>query len=377
MEECKRMGIKVLGPDVNESLKGFAVNSRGEIRFGLGGLKGAGDAAVDFVIEERKKNGVYKDIWDFSERTVGRSVNKKSLETFAYSGAFDCFTELHRAQYFYMPEGDRISGLERVIHYGQTKLAASGNNTNNLFGDTSSAMDIPKPKIAPCNEWTLTEKLDHEKEVTGMFMSGHPLDHYKFELMHYGIMQLEDFNEIKESTTLTQSNAGKVFKIAGLVTGAQHRTTKTGKSFGILGIEDYSGKCELALFGEDYMKFKIYLETGKSVYITGFFKAPWKEGNAYEFKVNNIYLLETVKPTLTKGIDISLTPEILSNEFVNFISTNSKQYPGKTTLKINVYEPDEDLKISLYTNDKGITMNDELAEFLVGNVDIDVKVLLN
>jgi len=377
MEECKRMGIKVLGPDVNESLKGFAVNNRGEIRFGLGGLKGAGDAAVDFVISERKKNGVYKDIWEFSERTVGRSVNKKSLETFAYSGAFDCFTELHRAQYFYLPEGDRISGLERVIHYGQTKLSASGSNTNNLFGDLSAAMDIPKPKIAPCNEWTLTEKLDHEKEVTGMFMSGHPLDHYKFELLHYGIMRLDDFNEIKESTTLTQSSAGKTFKIAGLVTGAQHRTTKNGKSFGILGIEDYSGKTELALFGEDYMKFKIYLETGKSVYITGFFKAPWKEGNAYEFKVNNIYLLETVKPTLTKGIDISLTPALLSNEFVQFISNNSKQNPGKSTLKINVYEPEEDLKISLHTNDKGIMMNDELAEFLVANLDIDVKVILN
>ena len=374
MEECKRMGIKVLGPDVNESLKGFAVNSKGQIRFGLGGLKGAGDAAVDFLITERKKNGLYKDVFEFSERVVGKSVNKKSIETFAYSGAFDCFPELHRAQYFYVADGDRTSGLEKIINYGQSKLSAEANTGSSLFGDLPTAMDVPKPKIAPCEEWNLTEKLDHEKEVTGMFMSGHPLDNYRFELRHYGIMSLADFNEIKESITLSQNNAGKNFKLAGLVSGAQHRTTKTGKNFGILSIEDYTGKTELALFGEDYQRYKQYLDLGRSVLATGTFKAPWKEGAAYEFKISTMTLLETAKQTMTKNVEINIKPAAISKDFVDFITQNIKRHPGKSSLRFNVYEPEEDLNVSLFSSEKGFSMNDDMAEFLLNNLDVEVSV---
>ncbi len=374
MEECKRMGIKVLGPDVNESLKGFAVNSKRQIRFGLGGLKGAGDAAVDYLITERKKNGLYKDVFEFSERVVGKSVNKKSLETFAYSGAFDCFPELHRAQYFYVADGDRTSGLEKIINYGQSKLSAEATTGSSLFGDLPTAMDVPKPKIAPCEEWNLTEKLDHEKEVTGMFMSGHPLDNYRFELRHYGIMSLADFNEIKESLTLSQNNAGKNFKLAGLVSGAQHRTTKTGKNFGILAIEDYTGKTELALFGEDYQRYKQYLDLGRSVLATGTFKAPWKEGAAYEFKISTMTLLETAKQTMTKNVEINIKPAAISKDFVDFITQNIKSNPGKSSLRFHVYEPEEDLKVSLFSSEKGFTMNDDMAEFLLNNLDVEVSV---
>ena len=374
MEECKRMGIKVLGPDVNESLKGFAVNGKGQIRFGLGGLKGAGDAAVDYLITERKKNGLYKDIYEFSERVVGKSVNKKSIETFVYSGAFDCFPELHRAQYFYVAEGERTSVLEKIINYGQTKLSAEASTGSSLFGDLPAAMDVPKPKVAQCAEWNLTEKLDHEKEVTGMFMSGHPLDNYRFEMRHYGIIPLTDFNEIKESTTLSQNNAGKNFKLAGLVSGAQHRTTKTGKNFGILAIEDYTGKTELALFGEDYQRYKQYLDLGRSILVTGTFKAPWKEGADYEFKVNNMTLLETAKKTMTKNIDISINPSAISEDFVDFITQNIKRYPGKSTLRFTIYEPEENLKISLFSSEKGFTMNDDMSEYLLDNLDVEVSV---
>jgi len=236
---------------------------------------------------------------------------------------------------------------------------------------------LQEPKIAPCEPWTLTEKLDHEKEVTGMFMSGHPLDHYRFELKYYGIMPLNDFNEIKESVTLSQSNGGKNFKIAGLVTQAQHRKTKTNKDFGILAIEDYYGKTELALFGEDYVRFKNYLEIGKSLIVIGTFKASWKEGGAYDFKVGSINLLETVKPTMTKGIEISLTTTTVSSDFVNFVTQNMKQNPGKTSLKFHLYEPEENMKITLYTSEKGFTMNDEMGDFLMENLDIDLSVLLS
>jgi DNA polymerase-3 subunit alpha len=373
MEECKRMGIRVLGPDVNESLKGFAVNSRGEIRFGLGGLKGAGDVAVDSVISERKQNGPYADIFDFIKRSVSRSVNKKSLESFAYSGAFDCFPQLHRAQYFNIPDGEKMSGLEKIIGYGQVTQNLATGTTNTLFGDLPSEMNIPTPKITPCEEWSLTEKLGYEKDVTGMFMSGHPLDHFKFEMKYYGIMQLSDFNEVKESNTLMQSNVGKPFRIAGLVIDAQHRTTKTGRNFGILTIEDFSGKTEIALWSDDYMKFQHYLDKGKNVLVNGFFKASWK-ADSFEFKVGSITLLETAKQNLTKSIEINLHPASISGEFVEFISSNVKNNPGKTSLKFNVIEPRDNLKISMYTTDKGFTMNEDMAEFLLNNLDIEINV---
>jgi len=376
MEECKRMGIKVLGPDINESIKGFAPNKKGEIRFGMGGLKGVGENAIENIIDERKKGGAYTDIFDFITRVNQKATNKKSLECLAYGGAFDCFPQFHRAQYFNVPDGDRSSGIEKIIGYAQAKDSVSG-SSNTLFGALSDAMEIPLPKIAPCEPWTLTEKLEHEKEITGIFMSGHPLDHYKFELKYYGIMGLSDFNEIKESSTLSQANVGKQLKIAGLVVDAQHRVTKTGRNFGILAIEDYSGKTELAFFSDDYIKFSNYFIKGKSLLVNGFFKTGWKkegEPERYEFKVTAINLLETAKQTLTKNIDLKMDVGSLSGEFVNFLEKNIKDNPGKSLLKFNIIEPTEHLKISLYNEGKGFTMNEEMAEFLLDNPDVEVSV---
>jgi DNA polymerase-3 subunit alpha len=187
MEECKRMGLSVLGPDINESLKSFAVNKKGEIRIGLGGLKGVGEAAVESIIEEREKNGVYDSIYDLVKRVNQRTVNKKSLESLAMSGSFDCFPALHRAQYFFQPEGDTSNGLEKIIKYGNIWQNQSTSSQNTLFGDLSLVQEIPPPKIPECPTWSLTELLDKEKDVTGMFLSGHPLDHYRFELKYYNI----------------------------------------------------------------------------------------------------------------------------------------------------------------------------------------------
>ncbi len=220
MEECKRMGIKVLGPDINESLKGFAVNKAGEIRFGLGGLKGVGEAAVESIITERKKGGPYPNIFDFIKRINQRAVNKKTLESLAYAGGFDCFTEHHRAQYFVIPEGETVTGLERVIKYGQIIATQNSSTANTLFGDLPITMEIPPPRIPDCNPWPLIVQLDHEKEVTGMFLSGHPLDHYRFEMKHYNVTSIADFNEFKEEIKM-QTNPGRMFRILALVTGVQ------------------------------------------------------------------------------------------------------------------------------------------------------------
>jgi len=234
------MEIKVLGPDVNESLKGFSVNKKGEIRFGLGGLKGVGDAAIEAIITERTKAGHFEDMVDFMKRVLSRAVNKKSLESLAYSGTFDCFAEYHRAQYFTIADGDRISGLEKLIGYAQALQSMTAGTTNTLFGDLPSAMQVPVPKIPVCEEWTLTEKLEHEKDITGMFMSGHPLDHYGFEMRHYQFTPINAFNEVKDNLALYPNNLGRAFKLAGLITDVQHRVTKTGKNFGSFVIEDFS-----------------------------------------------------------------------------------------------------------------------------------------
>jgi DNA polymerase-3 subunit alpha len=375
MEECKRMGLKVLGPDINESLKGFAVNKNGEIRFGLGGLKGVGENAIESIITEREKNGLFNNIFDFIKRVINqRAVNKKSLESLVYSGAFDCFPQFHRAQYFHLGDGDKITGLEKIIGFGQVQQTLTTGNTNTLFGDLPVAMEIQPPKIAACEPWTLTELLEHEKDVTGMFMSGHPLDHFKFELRHYGIMQLSDFNEYKDSSTLAAVNANKSFRIAGLVIDVQHRVTKTGKNFGSFVIEDFSGKTDFIVWSEDYVKFQNYLEKGQNVLINGFFRQRYGREGEFEFKIISMSLLETVKQTLTKNIELTIHPISVSKDFVNFVEKNIKKHPGKSSLRFTIYEPIENLKVSLYNYEKGFMMNDEMAEFLLNNPDVEVTV---
>ena len=373
MEECKRMGIKVLGPDINESLKGFAVNQKGEIRFGMGGIKGVGEAAVENIIAEREKNGWYKDIYDFIARVVQKSVNKKSLECLAYSGGFDCFTNFHRAQYFNITDGEKLTGLEKIINYGQAKQAHSIGTTNTLFGNLSAAMEVPHPKIATCEPWTLTELLDYEKEVTGMFMSGHPLDHFKFELKYYGITKINDFNEIK-NTILEQSNPGRSLRVAGLVIDVQHRVTKTGKNFGSFSIEDFTGKTEFLLWSEDYIKFQNYLEKGQNILCNGYFRPKYNRPTEFEFKITSMSLLETVKQSLTRSIDISIHPVGVTAELVDFVDKNLKQYPGKTTLRFNIYEPKENLKLSLYSLERSFMMNEEMADYLLNNPDFEINV---
>jgi DNA polymerase III subunit alpha len=374
MEECKRMGITVLGPDINESINGFSPNKKGEIRFGLGGLKGVGESAIDNLLEERNKHGIYKDIFDFIKRVNQRNVNKKSLESLAYSGAFDCFPQFHRAQYFFVPDGDRTTGIEKIIGYGQVQSSLSVGTTNTLFGDLPQVMDVPPPKIPTCEPWTLTDKLHHEKEVTGMYLSGHPLDHYRFELQHYNILSIESFNEIKDSTTLAQASLNKPLRIAGLVVDANHRVTKTGRNFGILGFEDFSGKTEIALWSDDYVKYQNYLEKGKNILVQGFFKSNWK-GDGFEFKVTAINLLETAKQMLTKQVELNIHPAMVSKDFILFMEKNLKQNPGKTGIKFNVVHPEENIKISLVNSQKTFTMNDEMSAYITDNT-LEVKVEL-
>lgn len=374
MEECKRMGLNVLGPDINESQKGFAVNQRGDVRFGLGGLKGVGEAAIDSLIEERTKRGMFSSIFDMIKRVNQRTVNKKTIENLVYAGAFDCFRDIHRAQYFFVAPNENRNNIERIISWGQAQHTLSAGNTNTLFGDLPSVMEVPPPRLQPCEPWTLTELLDREKEVTGIFMSGHPLDHFKFEIYHYGITGMADFNEIKDAVAL-QANPGKSFRLAGLVTDAQHRVTKTGRNFGSFTLEDFSGKSEFMLWSDDYVKFSNYLEKGKNLFVTGFFKNRWGKENEFEFKVSTIMLLESIKPLLTRQLILNLEARHVTDNLIQFLEKNLKTYKGRSSLRINIKEPRLNHKITLMNVESGFEMNDELVGFLRDNPDLEVQVV--
>ncbi|MBL7729591.1 MAG: DNA polymerase III subunit alpha, partial [Chitinophagaceae bacterium] len=372
MEECKRMGLKVLGPDINESLKGFAVNDKGEIRFGLGGLKGVGEAAVESIIEERKKNGAFNNIFDFIKRINQRTVNKKTLESLAYAGGFDCFTGYHRAQYFHLPDGETMNGLERVIKYGQVMSAQSMSTTNTLFGDLPVSMEIPPPRIPDCTPWPLIVQLDKEKEVTGIFLSGHPLDNYRFEMRHYGVTPIADFNEFKESIKM-QPNPGRSFRLVALVSDAQHRIARSGNKYGNFVIEDYSGKTEFPLFSEDYMRLTPILQQGSTVLITGYFKPRFNQ-DAFEFKVTGVTLAETMKRAMTKAVTIEAHPQAISKDLVNFVEKNVKGFRGSASLRFVLTEPKNKMKISLVNTNTGFELNDEMIQFLEKNPELEVQV---
>ncbi|MBA4167413.1 MAG: DNA polymerase III subunit alpha, partial [Chitinophagaceae bacterium] len=372
MEECKRMGQIVLGPDINESRKGFAVNAKGEIRFGLGGLKGVGESAVESIIEEREKNGHFTSIFDLIKRINQRTVNKKTLENLVYAGAFDGFKELHRAQYFTIATGDAMTGLEKIIRFGNVFQTNASGSLNTLFGDFAMP-DVTPPKILNCEQWTLTELLDHEKDVTGMFMSGHPLDHFRFEIEHYGITRLGEFNEIKEAVTL-QANPGRMYKLAGLVVDAQHRVTKTGRQFGSFFIEDYTGKSEFLLWSDDYIRYSSFLEKGKNLYITGCFRQRFNKSE-FEFKIDKITLLENIKQALTKQLVLDIEAKQVNEQLLGFLQENVKKHPGRTSIKFNIVEPRMNARVSLFSRESGFEMNDEMAAWLRENADISVQVL--
>ena len=373
MEECKSMGLTVLGPDINESQKGFAVNKKGEIRFGFSGMKGVGEAAIENIIEEREKHGTFSSIFDMIKRVNQRTVNKKSLESLAYAGAFDCFNNFHRAQFFFTAPGENITSLEKIIKFGNQYQAQIHNNTNTLFGDLKME-EVTPPAIPDCERWPLVQLLDNEREVIGMYLSGHPLDNFKFLIRHYKFDTVVDFNEFKAAINL-YPNPARSFRIAGLVTDAQHRLSKKGNKFGVLHIEDYSEKMELMLFGEDYAKYTHYLEAGMVICITGAFVQRY-QSSPYEFKISSISLLETVMKSQTKKLHIEMNPQDVSEEFIDFIGNNVQKFPGKSSLKFNISDNLSHLKFSMYSMDKGFEMNDEMANYLQQKPELEIKVEL-
>lgn len=373
-EECKRMGIKILGPDINESQSGFAVNKKGEVRFGFMGISSVGDAAIESIVQERNKNGLFTDIFDFIKRINQRTVNKKALENLVYAGAFDCFSEMHRAQYFHIGKGEAKSNLEKISLFGNQYQSSKLNDTNTLFGDTVNQF-VPPPKLTDCERWSQPEMLKHEKAVTGMFMSGHPLDAYQFEFAYYNILSIADFKEIESS--INDSPFPPVVRIAGMVVKGEHRLTKHGKDYGVMVIEDFTDTYELRLFGETYIHYKNYMEPGTKVVILATFAQRFK-GSSFEIKILNLSLLDSLKKSVTKVIEVSVpATDITSATLENLIALIANN-PGKTQLRFNIYSTEDQISTNLSTpDDNGISVSDELTDFLRKQYNWDLKVHLN
>lgn len=353
MEECQRMGLAVLGPDVNESLKGFSVNKESVIRFGMNAIKGVGEAAVEDIISEREANGPYTTVYDFISRVNQRTVNKKSLESLVLAGAMDSFKEMHRAQYFYLPPTDPISGMERLVRFGNQVQASTSMASNSLFGEATMP-DIKPPVIPVCEPWTLADLLDKEKEVIGIYLSAHPLDGFKFEMENYNILPIAEI----------ENNKGRTVRIAGFVSDAAHMTTKKGSKFGKMVLNDYSGNQEIVFWETNYVQYGNYLVNGQKLMITGSYNEHKYRPGVMEFQIQAITLLEQVRKTLTKRMHLRMPLQKVNPDFVSFLKSNFKKYPGSTEMVINVVDETALYGVKLKTHSQRIEINDELLNFI-------------
>lgn len=374
MEECRSMNIKVLGPDINESDSGFSVNQHGEIRIGFSGIKGVGESAIQHIIEEREKNGSFGCVFDFVKRVNLRAANKKSLESLAMAGCFDCFEGMHRARFFHTATGDNMNTLEKIIRFGSQYQEQLNNNVATLFGDMHMET-IAEPDLPDCDHWSLIERLEKEKEVIGLYLSGHPLDNFKFELEHYKVARIADILEYRDTLALKKGGS-QIIRFAGLVNSATHRITRNNRRLGNFTIEDYNSSIELTLWSEDFSKFAPLLEKGNLVFITGMFTQRY-ENAEYQFQVHDVILLESVMKMHTKRIELRMRAMDISEDIVQFLARNIRENPGPSQIKILVYEPKSDYSVSMVRVGKGITMNPALADFFSGLSSSDIKIDVN
>ncbi|NIJ54270.1 DNA polymerase III subunit alpha [Dyadobacter arcticus] len=362
MEECKNLGIKVLGPDVNESDRQFNVNKKHEIRFGLAGVKGSGDAAVEAIIEERNTKGPFQDVFDFMTRVNLRTVNKKTLESLAYAGGFDCFSEYHRAQYFASDASENATFIEKLIRYANK---FQGGGAIDLFSHSGGGADVAKPKAQVMAPWDDLVKLRYEQEVVGFYISGHPLDTFRVELDNFCNCTLEKVMEINDGEK-SPRYFGKEISVAGIVTSSQEKMSRNGSNFMIFKIEDYQGSMEMLLGGEDYIRFKNYMQVGQFLYIKGKVQNRWKQEDQFEFKISQIQLLPEIREKMCKKIKINLTLDQIDAQFIHLLNDTFNSHPGACSVNMTVIDPDTHLEVEMLSRGYRISPSNELFKELRG-----------
>jgi DNA polymerase-3 subunit alpha len=353
MEECKRMGLQVLGPDVNESFYKFTVNDSYAIRFGIGAVKGVGANAVETIVQNRKE-APYKSIFDLAKKIDLRAANKKAFESLAFAGGLDCFANTHRAQYFHI-EGEGITFLEKAIRYGSKFQENENSSQVSLFGE-SSDVQIAEPVVPPCEEWSTMEKLAKEKEVVGIYISGHPLDDYKFEMKYFCNSKLENLKNLK-------NYIGKNLTFAGIVSNVQYRTGKTGKDWASFTLEGYDENFDFRIFNEEYLKFRHFLVNNQFIFFKVLIKEGWinkETGNKSEPQIafQDAKLLADVLPQFAKKLSIQIDIKELQQNFMQQLNEIFNANKGDNTVTFEVVEQ-ENVKKELEIIPK-TTLEDEV-----------------
>ncbi|PVX46223.1 DNA polymerase III alpha subunit [Flavobacterium sp. 103] len=333
MEECKRMGLQVLGPDVNESFYKFTVNDDYAVRFGMGAIKGVGQGAVATIVENRK-DGKYKSIFDLTKRIDLRAANKKALENLILAGGFDSFEGTTRAQYFH-DEGDGITFYEKSIKYGSKFQENENSSQVSLFGETSD-VQIAEPVVPPCEDWSTMEKLAKEKEVVGIYISGHPLDDYKFEMKYFCNAKLEALKNM-------EAYVGKNLTFGGIITNVQHRVAKNGKGWGTFVLEGYDESYEFKIFGEEYLKFRHFFIQNNFTFMKVMIKEGWvnqdtgkKTDPRMQFVL--VQYLQDVLSTFAKKLILLLNVKDIETEFIHKLNRLFQDHRGDNTVAFEIME---------------------------------------
>ena len=360
MGECKRMKLNVLGPDINESYYKFAVNKDNAIRFGMGAIKGVGASAVNAIVSERKKNENYTSIFDLSKRVDLRAANKKAFDSLAAAGAFDCFNSIHRAQYF-NDIGDGITFIEKIIKHGGKFQANKNSAQFNLF-QNSSDVQISELQVPETKEWDTVEKLAREREVIGIYISGHPLDDFKVEMESFCNANVSMFKSPKDFV-------GNELTIAGVITDLEHRVSRQGKGWASFTLEDYVDSFEFRIFGEDYLKYKHFLVLNNFIHIRTKIVGGWKNketGIVGEPRIqyNNFKLLQDVVKSFARKLSIQLNLDDIQENKIDEIKKLLVKHKGDHNLSFVVYDEKEKIKIDMQTTKHRINISQELLELL-------------
>ena len=405
MDECRALGLSVLEPDVNESELSFTVNSKGAIRFGLGGIKGVGEGAVDAIISEREKNGKYTSIFDFLERVNLQSCNKKTIENLAKAGAFECFDDIYREQFFGTDEIGN-TGLELLLNYGNKWQADKAVNSNSLFGDLADAIEIKHPDLPQVPRWDTIERLNKEKDLIGIYLSAHPLDEYEFELRELcnvttnELSQFEKWRKPEERAEAEKrikielaendeemdecpiipsefiaAHKNQACLLGGLITSAEQRISQKGNPYGRYTIEDYSGSYEFALFGNAYTNFGHLLLKDLYVLVQGvvqqrgagqkWFREGPDEKAEFEFVVQSVETLNETQKKRSEGIQIRLALEAVTPELIDELADKIKENPGQGRLHVTVFNPLNKQQVALTSRSLPIHVTPRFYKWLV------------
>ena len=358
MSECQAMGIPCLGPDVNESQRKFSANKKGEIRFGLSAIKGMGDAAAINIIEEREKNGPYKDIYDFVQRVNLSAVNRKALESLALSGGLDNFG-IRRESYF--GETPKGTFIEILLRYGQTYQQEQNQMQNSLFGDMGG-VEIATPKPPEAEQWSTIELLKKERDLVGIYLSAHPLDEYSVVLNSMCNLRCDQLTRDMDKQELAKTAE---LTFGGIVSSVTSRFTKNNKPFGIVTIEDFNGQGELALFGDEWTKWQHMLKEEYIVYITATMRQRFANApNSLELVIKSVEFMNDVKDKRIERFTIYIDSTLLHNSRMNDLEVLLKSNPGNVPLYFNIHDSEHNTDLTLLSHNTTIDPSKKLLNFL-------------